>query len=76
MLDKYGYNFFLARGILPAYISCWLATVFFLALGLWLAYKATTDSAMMDAELYTRFVKRLKIQKLFNKIRNQLNKTR
>lgn len=64
MLDKYGSNFFLAKGVLPAYISCWLATFLFLPLGLWLAYKATNDSAMMDSELYTRLLKKIKIKKL------------
>lgn len=74
MLDKYGSNFFLAKGFLPAYISCWLATISFLILSLWLSYKATTDSAMMDSESYTRLLKKLKIMKLLGKVKKKLRK--
>jgi lipopolysaccharide export system permease protein len=38
----------------------WLATLIFLPIGIFLTFKATTDSALFDIEAYTKFFKRKK----------------
>ncbi len=43
----------------------WFSTFIFLPVGVWLTYKAVTDSAIMSAETYTRFFNRLGLSKLF-----------
>ncbi|WP_167606480.1 LptF/LptG family permease [Maribellus sediminis] len=45
----------------------WFSSFVFLPLGVWLTYKAVTDSAIMSAETYTRFFSRLGLTKLFGK---------
>ncbi len=70
MADRYGLNFFVVKDYLPAYIGCWLATVLFLSLGVWLTYKAIKDSALMDADIYRRVVVKL----LGSKYARQLRK--
>ena len=50
----------------------WFSTYIFLPVGVWLTYKAVTDSAIMSAETYTRFFKRLGLSKIFgNKTKEQ-----
>ncbi len=58
MMNKYGSNFFVAKEIFSAYIGNWIGTVLFLILGVWLTYKAATDSALMDADIYKKLMKR------------------
>jgi len=41
----------------------WFSSYIFLPVGVWLTYKAVTDSAIMSAETYTRFFNRLGIAK-------------
>ncbi len=43
----------------------WFSTFIFLPVGVWLTYKAVTDSAIMSAETYTRFFNRLGLSKFF-----------
>ena len=45
----------------------WFSTFIFLPIGLWLAYKATTDAALMNAETYYKFFDKLGFGKLFRK---------
>ncbi len=42
----------------------WFSTYIFFPVGVWLTYKAVTDSAIMSAETYTRFFNRLGLGKL------------
>jgi lipopolysaccharide export system permease protein len=50
----------LAReGVLTPFEGMWLSSGILLPVGLFLSYKATTDSALFDKELYLRFFKRL-----------------
>lgn len=49
----------------------WFSSFIFLPVGIWLTYKAATDSAIMSAETYTRFLKKLGLGKLFSKNKNQ-----
>lgn len=48
----------------------WFSSYIFLPVGIWLTYKAATDSAIMSAETYTKFFNRLKLGKLFTKNKN------
>lgn len=45
----------------------WFSSYIFLPVGIWLSYKAATDSAIMSAETYTKFFNRLGLGKLFSK---------
>jgi lipopolysaccharide export system permease protein len=45
----------------------WFSSFIFLPVGIWLTYKAATDSAIMSAETYTKFFKRIGLGKLLSK---------
>ncbi len=72
MMNKYGSNLFVAKGYLPAYIGNWIGTVVFLILGIWLMYKAATDSSLMDIDVYNRILKRFFNHKIIKKIKKNL----
>ena len=46
----------------------WFSSYIFLPIGIWLSYKAASDSAIMSAETYTKLVGRLGIEKIFKYI--------
>jgi lipopolysaccharide export system permease protein len=52
----------------------WFSSYIFLPVGVWLTYKAVTDSAIMSAETYTRFFNRLGIGKLLGIKENETEK--
>ena len=45
----------------------WFSSFIFFPIGVWLSYKAGTDSAIMTAETYTKFFNKIGIGKLFRK---------
>lgn len=45
----------------------WFSTYIFLPVGVWLTYKAATDSAIMSAETYTKFFSRIGLGRFFRK---------
>jgi lipopolysaccharide export system permease protein len=45
----------------------WFSSFIFLPVGLWLTWKAVTDSPVMSTETYTIILQRLKISRLFKK---------
>ncbi len=45
----------------------WFSSYVFLPIGIWLTYKAASDSAVMSAETYTKLFNRLGLGKLFSK---------
>jgi lipopolysaccharide export system permease protein len=45
----------------------WFSSFVFLPVGIWLTYKAVTDSSIMSAETYTNFFKKLLPSKLMNR---------
>jgi lipopolysaccharide export system permease protein len=47
------------EGDLSPFIGAWVAIVFLFPIGLFLTYKAATDSALFDADMYKRFFKRI-----------------
>lgn len=49
------------------FMGMWFSSYIFLPVGLWLTYKAVTDSPIMVAETYTTLLQRLKNLKLFLK---------
>lgn len=46
----------------------WFSTIVFLPVGIWLTYKAVTDSAIMTAETYTNFLKKFLPERLIKKL--------
>jgi lipopolysaccharide export system permease protein len=50
----------------------WFSTFIFLPIGLWLAYKATTDAALMSAETYSKFISKLRIEKFMSKTKKNI----
>ncbi|HKI88484.1 MAG TPA: LptF/LptG family permease, partial [Draconibacterium sp.] len=45
----------------------WFSTFIFLPVGVWLSYKAATDSAIMSAETYTKILHKLGLDRLVRK---------
>lgn len=43
------------EGVIPVYRGMWLSSALLLPLGLFLMYKATTDSALFDRDAYVKF---------------------
>ncbi len=50
---------FAREGVLPAYIGMWLSSFILMPLGIFLTYKATTDSVILNADTYLLFFKKL-----------------
>lgn len=57
ILSKYGMNLLVSKGLLPAFIGGWIGTIVFFPLGVWLMYKAASDSSLMDSEAYGKLWK-------------------
>lgn len=51
------------EGGMPAYAGMWMATLILLPMGIFLTYKATSDSALFDIDAYINPVKNLFIRK-------------
>lgn len=43
-------------GVMPAWKGMWISTIIFLPVGIWLSYKAATDSPLMESDSYKRFI--------------------
>lgn len=56
--EKYG-----KEGVLPVYQGVWLASFVLIPVGLFLTYKASTDSQIMDLDIYVQFFKKLQFWK-------------
>ncbi|MDY6802025.1 MAG: LptF/LptG family permease [Bacteroidota bacterium] len=50
---------FVRQGVLPAYIGMWLSSFILGPLGIFLTYKATTDSVILSTEAYSTFFKKI-----------------
>ena len=65
----------LARdGVFPVFIGMWLSTIVILPLGSILAYKASTDSPILDADIWTRIFKHKFLQRKIDQIEGSLFK--
>ncbi|RYU87287.1 YjgP/YjgQ family permease [Mucilaginibacter terrigena] len=51
------------EGDLSPLVGAWVAIAVLFPIGLFLSYKAATDSALFDAEMYKRFFKRFSLRK-------------
>lgn len=51
------------EGDLSPIVGAWIAIVFLFPIGLFLTYKAATDSALFDSDAYKRFFKRFKFRR-------------
>lgn len=56
---------FVREGVLPAYVGMWISSFILMPLGIFLTYKATTDSVILNSDTYLLFFK--KLFKLFSK---------
>ncbi len=52
--DKY-----VRTGVLQPFVGMWLPSAIFLPMGIWLTYKAITDSPLMDADAWGKLVRRV-----------------
>ncbi|MCB2195009.1 MAG: LptF/LptG family permease [Bacteroidetes bacterium] len=50
---------FAREGVMPAYIGMWLSSFILMPLGIFLTYKATTDSVILNSDTYLLFFKKL-----------------
>jgi lipopolysaccharide export system permease protein len=50
---------FVREGVLPAYIGMWISSFILMPLGIFLTYKATTDSVILNADTYFTGIKKL-----------------
>lgn len=56
---------FAREGVIPAYKGMWISSIILLPIGIFLTYKATTDSSLFDKDSYARFFRKLfRIKKL------------
>lgn len=49
---------FAREGVIPAWKGMWISSLILLPVGVFLTYKATTDSGLFDRDAYIRFFKR------------------
>ena len=57
---------FVREGVMPAYVGMWLSSFILMPLGIFLTYKATTDSVILNADTYLLFFKKF-FAKFFKK---------
>ncbi|MFP3859358.1 MAG: LptF/LptG family permease [Bacteroidales bacterium] len=61
---------FAEKGVIPAYIGMWISSFIFLPIGIFLTYKATNDSVILNTDTYLNAIK-----KFFFIKNNEENKT-
>ncbi len=50
---------FVEKGVFPAFVGMWLSSLIFLPIGIFLTYKATNDSMMLNTETYSKVIKKI-----------------
>lgn len=60
-------------GIADSWKGMWVSTMIFLPIGIFLTYKASTDSAMMDAEKYRIYLAKINPFRKMKKVTKQKN---
>ncbi|MBS3774510.1 MAG: LptF/LptG family permease [Bacteroidales bacterium] len=58
IIDISGENF-VEKGVLPAYFGMWLSSLVFLPIGIFLTYKASNDSMILNTDTYTKAVRKI-----------------
>jgi len=69
---------FAEEGSIPAYIGMWISTLVFLPMGIFLTYKATNDSVILNSDTYIKSIKKIIKFKFFKKApseESEANKT-
>lgn len=46
-------------GVIPAWEGMWISTFIFVPVGIWLSFKAASDSPLMESDSYKRFLMRI-----------------
>jgi lipopolysaccharide export system permease protein len=59
--DKY-----VRTGVLDSWVGMWLSSALFLPLGIWLTYKAVTDSPLMDSDAWGKLFRKRKLKNTEN----------
>lgn len=67
---------FAKGGVLSAFQGMWLAPSVLLPLGIYLTYKATTDSALFDSERYMRIFRKILPTKTWNRMMGEEEKNK
>ena len=49
-------------GVMPAYEGMWISSIILLPLGVFLTYKATTDSVILNIDTYFEFFKKIYLE--------------
>lgn len=62
ILDTFGYKF-ATESFTSIWFGMWMSSALLLIVGVFLTWKAATDSVIMDSEVYRRFFKRINIFK-------------
>ena len=62
---------YVRSGVLPAYQGMWISSIILLPLGVFLTYKATSDSVILNIDTYFEFFKKIFRIKSKNKADNQ-----
>jgi lipopolysaccharide export system permease protein len=50
---------FAEEGAIPAYIGMWISTAVFMPIGIFLTYKATNDSVILNSDTYIKSIKKV-----------------
>ena len=66
---------FAEEGSIPAYIGMWISTSVFLPMGIFLTYKATNDSVILNSDTYIKSIKKVLRFKFSRKASSEESKT-
>ena len=72
IIDMSGENF-AEEGAIPAVVGMWVSTVVFLPVGIFLTYKATNDSVILNSDTYIKAIKKVLQLKFFRKTPQEEN---
>lgn len=62
ILDTFGYKF-ATESITPVWFGMWMSSFILMLTGVFLTWKAATDSVLMDSEVYKQFFKKINVFK-------------
>ena len=72
ILDTFGYKF-ATESFTSIWFGMWMSSLLLLVVGVFLTWKAATDSVIMDTESYRNFFKKLFMKKMKNNLKIQKN---
>ena len=65
---------FAEEGSIPPYVGMWISTLVFLPMGIFLTYKATNDSVILNSDTYIKSIKKIIQFKFSNKTSSEKRK--